>query len=169
MILLNRTADNLGDCVHNAKTIRYQGEMVDPAVSVCYPNVGRQRWTVSNCPGRRSPADSGGPGAAGKWPDSREPLRSHLRTAASRKLASRIACFEEDPAEQLAERNLLLPVSIDVATWPQRHEILTVLTRLSSWQRKVNGRDSLAGPTLVSSRLSGYLKLKTRSGATQHR
>lgn len=35
MILLNRTADNLGDCVHNAKMIRYQGEMVDPAVSVC--------------------------------------------------------------------------------------------------------------------------------------
>jgi DNA-directed RNA polymerase specialized sigma24 family protein len=62
--------------------------------------------------------------------------KAWARTAASRKLARQIAGIEKDPIEA-PERNSLLPVSIDMGTWEQRHEILTVLTRLSARQRQV--------------------------------
>jgi RNA polymerase sigma-70 factor (ECF subfamily) len=56
---------------------------------------------------------------------------------ASRTLARHIASIKEDLVEHLSERGSLLPASIDVETWEQRHEVLHVLDRLPSRQRQV--------------------------------
>jgi RNA polymerase sigma factor (sigma-70 family) len=59
------------------------------------------------------------------------------RRVASRTLARHIASIKEDLVEHLSERGSLLPASIDVETWEQRHEVLHVLDRLPSRQRQV--------------------------------
>ncbi len=63
--------------------------------------------------------------------------KAWARTMASRKLARHIASLQDDPVEQLPQRNSLLPVSIDVGTWEQRHPVLAVLDHLSPRQRQV--------------------------------
>jgi DNA-directed RNA polymerase specialized sigma24 family protein len=70
------------------------------------------------------------------WPEIDHPT-AWTRTAASRKLARHITRIDEDPVEQLPERNSLLPAFIDVEAWEGRHEILGALNRLSPQQRHV--------------------------------
>jgi RNA polymerase sigma factor (sigma-70 family) len=70
-----------------------------------------------------------------RWSEIDHP-KAWARTVASRALVRRIASIEEDPAEQLPEHNLLLPLSINVEAWEQRHEVLRVLDRLPPRQRQ---------------------------------
>ncbi len=70
------------------------------------------------------------------WPKIDHP-KAWSRTMASRKLARHIASIEEDPIEHPSPRNSLMPVSIDVRIWEQRHPVLAVLNRLSPRQRQV--------------------------------
>jgi hypothetical protein len=92
--LRNGTADNLGDCVQNMKTIRYQAAAIWPAVSVAYLDAGRRHWTAaSNRPGRRRPADSHSSGAAGEWLDPQEPLRWHLDPNCLHLCQTQLGCY----------------------------------------------------------------------------
>jgi RNA polymerase sigma factor (sigma-70 family) len=70
-----------------------------------------------------------------RWSEIDHP-KAWARTAASRQLARHIASIEEDPVEP-PEHNSLLPDSIDMRTWEQRHTILAALNHLSPRQRQV--------------------------------
>ncbi|MDQ2879792.1 MAG: RNA polymerase sigma factor [Actinomycetota bacterium] len=72
-----------------------------------------------------------------RWWSKIDHPKAWARTMASRKLARHIASIDENPVEQLHQRNSLVPVSIDVGTWEQRHPVLAVLDRLSPRQRQV--------------------------------
>lgn len=72
-----------------------------------------------------------------RWWSKIDHPKAWARTMASRKLARHIASTEEDPVEHPLQRNSLVPVSIDVGTWQQRHPVVAVLNRLSPRQRQV--------------------------------
>lgn len=71
-----------------------------------------------------------------RWSEIDQP-QAWARTVASRALVRRISSTEEDPVDHLPEHSSLLPPSIDVEMWEQRHEVLRVLDRLPWRQRQV--------------------------------
>ena len=62
--------------------------------------------------------------------------RAWARRVASRMLTRRVATIEE-PVDQVGERTALLPASIDVTAWEQRHDVLHALVHLPLRQRQV--------------------------------
>lgn len=71
-----------------------------------------------------------------RWPTLQHP-KAWARTVSARALARRIASIEEVPRDDLAEHIVLLPSSVTIETWEQRHEVLRMLELLSPRQRQV--------------------------------
>ena len=71
-----------------------------------------------------------------RWTTIRVPL-AWARRVASRALARRIARVGEDPVDDLAQANPLLPDESGLSDWEQRHDIPRLLALLPPRQRQV--------------------------------